>query len=256
MSPLQSIPYTGYNAVVPRPSALPRIQDLAQDQWGLVTRRQIAQAGIGVTTLERLTGVAGVLEPVARGVYQVAGAPVPDHRDLRAAWLQLAPEVPAWERTADQGVVSHRSAAALFGLSHLPADRHEFTVRRRRQTRRRDVRIHIRPLERGEWVALAGLPATRPARTASDLLWDHEDPEAVAQLIADAIRRLLDYPGTFVDDLAQHAARCGLRNGDGLALLGWFLELVAEPDANRWVEEARLHVERASARQETRALVL
>jgi len=96
-----------------------------------------------------------------------------------------------------------------------------------------------------------GLPATRPARTASDLLWDHEDPEAVAQLIADAIRRLLDYPGTFVDDLAPHAARFGLRNGDGLALLAWFLELVDEPDANRWVEEARLHVERASARQDT-----
>jgi hypothetical protein len=221
-----------------------------------VTRRQIAQAGIGATTLERLTRPTGVLEPVARGVYQVAGAPVPDHRDLRAAWLQLAPEVPAWERTADQGVISHRSAAALYGLGHLPADQHEFTIPRRHQTRRRDVRIHVRPLQRGEWARLAGLPVTRPARIASDLLWDHEDPEAVAQLIADAIRRFLDYPGTFADSLAPQAMRFGLRKGDGLALLRWFLELVAEPEANRWMQEARLHVERASAPQAATAIAL
>jgi hypothetical protein len=34
------------------------------------------------------------------------------------------------------GVVSHRSAAELYGLGHLTADQHEFTVPSRRQTRR------------------------------------------------------------------------------------------------------------------------
>jgi hypothetical protein len=56
---------------------------------------------------------AGILDRVAHGVYRLAGAPPPDYPDLRAAWLQLAPQVPAWERTPEQGVVSHRSAAAL-----------------------------------------------------------------------------------------------------------------------------------------------
>src|SRR5271156_1184899 len=141
-----------------RPSPLTPIGELAQDQWGLVTRRQLMDAGIGSKTLERLVGPGGALERVAWGVYLLAGAPIPDHRDLRAAWLQLAPEIPAWERAADQGVVSHRSAAALYGLGNLPADRHEFTVPRRRQTRRRDVRIHVRSLSDGEWLHLGGLP--------------------------------------------------------------------------------------------------
>lgn len=232
-----------------RPSSFYRIQDLTQDQWGLVTRRQIEDAGIGETTLERLTRPKGGLERVAHGVYQVAGAPTPDHRDLRAAWLQLAPEVPAWKREPDQGVVSHRSAANLYGLGHLPADQHEFTVPRRRQTRRPDVRLHVRSLGDREWIIHDGLPVTRPARIASDLLSDHEDPEAVAQVVADAIRANLDYPGTFADSLATYALRFGLRRGDGIALLRWFFDLVAAPGSDRWLHEARLHQDRSLAAQ-------
>ena len=221
---------------------LPRLQELAQEQWGLLTRRQIGDRGIGSTTLERLTSPGGGLERVATGVYRVVGAPIPDHLDLRAAWFQLAPAVPAWDRTAADGVVSHRSAASVYGLGHLPADRHEFTVPKRKQTRRPDVRIHVRRLEDREWIGLRGLPVTRPSRIASDLLWDHEDPEAVAQLIADAIRPVYDYPGTFADSLAPHAARFGLRRGDGLALLQWVLDITGDPERDRWMDEARIHV--------------
>ena len=98
-----------------------------------------------------------------------------------------------------------------------------------------------------------GLPVTRPSRIASDLLWVHEDPEAVAQIVADAIRKVVDYPGTFADSLAPHAGHLGLRKGDGLAVLGWFLELVGDPDAERWMDEARFHLHRASAREEAAA---
>lgn len=234
----------GYNAVVHRPSVLYRLQDLTQDQWGLVTRRQMTACGIGDTTLERLSSADGVLERVATGVYRLAAAPVPDYMDLRAAWLQLAPAIPAWDRTADQGVVSHRSAASVYGLSHLPADRHEFTLSRRKQSRRSDVRIHVRGLTDGQWITLRGLPVTRPSTIASDMLWDHEDPEAVARLIADSIRPVYDYPGTFADQLAPHASKFGLRKGDGLGLLQWFLELAGDPDAKRWMAEARTHVDR------------
>ena len=233
-----------------RSSPLLRIQDLAQEQWGLVTRRQMEAAGIGRTTLDRLTAPGGLLERVATGVYRLIAAPAPDHQDLRAAWLQLAPEIPAWEQTATRGVVSHRSAASMYGLGHLPADRHEFTVSKRKQTRRSDVRIHIRPLEDREWIGHRGLPITRPSRITSDLLRDHEDPEAVAQLISDAIRSVYDYPGTFAESLAPHAAQFGLRRGDGVSLLRWFLDLTGDADTERWMEEARAHVERNSAQAE------
>jgi Transcriptional regulator, AbiEi antitoxin len=223
---------------VTRSAPLPKLGELAQDQWGLVTRRQAELAGVGTTTLERLAAPGGSLERVARGVYQVAGAPIPDHRDLKAAWLQLAPAVPAWERTVHQGAVSHRSAAAAYGLGHLTADWHEFTVPERRQTRRSDVRFHVGPLRDAEWIVLRGLLVTRPSRIASDLLRDHEDPESVAQLIVDSIRGVFDYPGTFADALGDQAHRFGLRRGDGLGLLRWLLGLTSDPQAPRWLEEA------------------
>lgn len=229
------------------PSNLTRLAEIAQDQWGLVTRRQAVRAGIPKTTLERLTAEGSLLERVAHGVYRLTGAPAPDHLELRAAWLQLAPDVPAWERTPDQGVVSHRSAAALYGLGHLPADRHEFTVPRRRQSRRPDVRLHLRRLDPLECIELRGLPATRPSRIASDLLLDREDPEAVAHVVVDAIREAYDYPGTFADALAPHAAKFGLRRGDGPALLRWLLDLVGDRDTERWMQEAREHVTRVAA---------
>lgn len=197
----------------------------------------------------------GDLERIAHGVYRLRGAPTPDHVELRGAWLQLAPETPAWERESDDGVVSHRSAAEIYGLGHLPADVHEFTVPRRRQTRRPDVRLHVRPLRDGEWISLRGLLVTRPSRIASDLLLDGEDPAAVAQLVADAIRPVLDYPGTFVDALAPFAARFALRRGDGLALLRWLLDLVGDPETEVWINEARGHVAGGSdkAQEHTRA---
>lgn len=224
---------------MPRIATLRRLSPFAEEQWGLVTRQQAELlAGIAPATFARMTKDDAVLERVAHGVYRLAGAPVSDHLELRAAWLQLAPGTPAWERRADQGVISHRSAATLFELGHLPADRHEFTLPHRRQSRRPDVRLHRRRLEDHDWIDLRGLPVTRPSRITSDLLDDLEDPEAVAQVVADAIRAGYDHPSAFAEALASHAARFGLRRGDGLALLTWLLDLAGDPDAPLWVQEA------------------
>jgi len=237
--------YMSYNAVVTRYSTLNRIARIAEDQWGLITRRQAEGAGVSQATLHRLAKT-GILDRVAHGVYRLTGAPPPDYLDLRAAWLQLAPEVPAWERTPEQGVVSHRSAATLYGLGHLPADRHEFTLPERRQSRRSDVRLHHRAVRPDDWIVLHGMPVTRPSRIAADLLGDKEDPEAVAQVIADALRPVYDYPGAFAATLAPYAASFGLRRGDGLALLRWLLDTVGDPQMSSWIDEARAHVERSS----------
>jgi Transcriptional regulator, AbiEi antitoxin len=234
-----------YNAVVAQYSTLGRIARIAEDQWGLITRRQAEAAGVSQATLQRLAKT-GVLDRVAHGVYRLTGAPLPDDLDLRAAWLQLAPGVPAWERAPEQGVVSHRSAAALYGLGHLPADRHEFTLPERRQSRRSDIRLHHRAVRPGEWIVLHGMPVTRPPRIAADLLGDREDPEAVAQVVADALRAVYDYPGAFADALAPYAASFGLRREDGLALFRRLLDTAGDPEASRWIEEARVQAERSS----------
>jgi predicted transcriptional regulator of viral defense system len=224
-----------------RDPALAKLSPIAEDQWGLLTRRQAEKAGIPPATLARLTAEGTVLRRVAHGVYRLGGAPPPDHEALRAAWLQLEPDVPAWQRTPEQGVVSHRSAAALYELGELPADVHEFTVSRRRQSRRKDVRLHRRKIGKGQVLPWKGMPTTLPAQTASDLLYEHEDPEAVARIIVEAIRRANDYPGTIAQAIAPHAAQFGLRRGDGLALFRWLVGLVGDPEADQWMREAREH---------------
>lgn len=220
-----------------RYATLGRLASVAEDQWGLLTRRQAELAGVSRATLQRMAGT-GLLERVAHGVYHLAGAPLPDQAELRAAWLQLAPGVPAWERTRAGGVVSHRSAAALYGLGHLPADQHDFTLPGRRQSRRADVRLHRRPVGDSEWAWLRGLPVTRPARTAADLLHDREDPEAVAAVIADALRSGCEHPAAVAGALAPLAARSGFRRDDGLALLRWLLDTAGDPAVAGWLAEA------------------
>jgi hypothetical protein len=205
----------------------------------------MVERGIGQTTIDRLSMEGGALERVATGVYRITAAPLPDHLELRAAWLQLSPGKPAWSRTPDEGVVSHRSAASMYGIGDLPADIQQFTMPRRRQTQRPDVRIHVRKLTAQEWIGLKGLPVTRPSRIASDLLSDNEDPEAIARLIAESIRLAFDYPGTFADQLASHAAHFGLRKQDGLGLLRWLLELTEDRNAPQWIAEARAHVDQS-----------
>lgn len=204
----------------------------------MLTRRQAELAGVSPATLQRLSD-QGVLRRVAQGAYLIAGAPPPDLVDLRAAWLQLAPSTPAWRRSPEQGVVSHRSAAAVYDLGHLPADRHDFTLPVRRQTRRPDVRIHKRTLAADDVRSVRGMLTTRPARIAIDLLSDLEDPESVGHVIADALRGGHDAPDAIASALGAGASRHGFPGGDGPAVLGWLLDLAGDPDVARWSREAR-----------------
>jgi len=210
-----------------RSLALPRLPK-TNGASSLVGRSR--ERGYPGQTIQRLADQS-VLERVAHGVYRLSGAPRPDHLDLRAAWLQLAPDVPAWERRPEQGVVSHRSAAALYGIGHLPADVHEFTVPTRRQSRRNDVRLHQGKV--GHAVVLGGLSVTRPSHIVFDVLAEREDPAAVAHIVADAVSATDDDRITFAEALAPHARKFGLRRGDGIALLEWLLDLVADPEQPR-----------------------
>lgn len=202
-----------------------------------MTKQQVEATGVAWSTLARRVR-SGSLERVAHGVYRIRGAGTPEHLDLRAAWLQLNPTIPAWERTPSEGVISHRSAASLYNLGHLPADVHEFTLPARRQTRRDDVRIHRGDIPDGSWVTVNGLPTTRPSRIAADLLNAREDPGAVGALIADALRGVYDYPRTVAEAIAPYAAAYGLRRGDGIALLRWLLDLTGDPERESWLAEA------------------
>lgn len=214
----------------------PLALSIAEEQWGLLTKQQIEATGIAWSTLSRQLR-RGVIERVAHGIYRVRGASDVDHLELRAAWLQLNPSVPAWSRGPADGVVSHRSAAALYGIGHLPADIHEFTLPGRKQTRRQDVRLHRGDVQ-DSWIILRGLPATRPRRIAADLLARREDLAAVAELVSDALRLRYDDPTALAYAIAPYAATYRLRRGDGVGLLRWLLSMTADRDRDQWLAEA------------------
>jgi hypothetical protein len=202
------------------------VVDLAEGQWGLVTRAQVKAAGVSDATFARFVDRA-LVERIAHGVYRVRGAGEPDHLQLRSAWLQLDPGRPAWERLddADVAVVSHTSAASLHGVGDLRPDIHEFTSPRRWQTRRRDVRVHKGTVPDSEQILLKGLPTTRAGRMIADLLADHIELEAVARITVQVLENIYDYPRVVAEKIAPFAASFGFRPGDGVAFLKHLLNL-------------------------------
>lgn len=216
------------------------IPEFAEGQWGLITRRQLGALGIRPATLARLLA-DGTLERVTHGVYRVRGSGEPDHVGLRAAWLLLDPAVAGWQRldNLDVALVSHASAAELYGVGDLRADVHEFTLHARRQTRRSDVRLHHGDVPRDDRIVLHGLPVTRASWMIGDLLADHIDPETVARITTEVIDRMLDYPAVIAERVAPFAPRFGLSRGDGLGVLDQLLTLADYGDRDSIIDQAR-----------------
>jgi|SRR5665811_201387 len=217
-----------------------RLSEIAEGQWGLITRRQAREAGVGNTSLARLTEDRR-LERVAHGVYRIRGAGEPDHLGLRAAWLQLAPETLAWARLddPDDAVVSHASAASLHRVGDLRADVHEFTLPRRRQTRRRDARLYRGRVPVTDRIVLSGLPVTRPARMIADLLADHVEPGVVGQIAAEVLDGGLEDSAEVAERIAPYATRFDLPRGDGRATLDHLLALVGSREPTGTARSAR-----------------
>lgn len=184
------------------------------------------------TTLARMAR-NGVVERVTHGVYRLRGTPSVEHLALRAAWVQLAPDIPVWERTAESGVVCRWSAATMYGLARGSADVFEFTLPVRRQTRRADVKLYRAVLADTGWVRLGGLLVATPGRIVADLLEDGEDLPLVGQFVADALHDAKASEPDVAEAIAPHAAAFGFAAHDGLSLLGWLCRMA--PDRPRQV---------------------
>lgn len=204
------------------------LADLAEAQFGMVTSAQAAAAGVSHLSLSRLAG-DGVLHRIQHGVYRVRGGAGHRAQSLYAAWLALDPAMPAERRSAPvSGVVSHRSAARYYDLGDLQIGASEFVLPARRQSRRRDLRLHRGQLAVHEWEWVDGLPVTRPPRILADLLTDRADPSAVASIAADALRRRLASEAELSAGLASYGRRSG-STGTDLAFLHRFLDISITP---------------------------
>lgn len=231
----------------------PELADIAAEQWGLITTAQARAVGGTPQMMANLCN-RDVLERLTHGVYRLVGVAPDPLDDLRAAWLATDPGRLAGQRLRDPDpvVVSHRSAASIYDLGDLEADRFEFTRNSRQRSTRTDVRFHRLDLQ-GQWRVVDGLPVTTVARTIWDLAAAHVDGGHLASVVRDALTKHGVAADELADVLARYARRYGARNGE--ALLARFLQEagVAEP-AVRAVELATPNAESTKLAQMSKSI--
>jgi very-short-patch-repair endonuclease len=157
----------------------PRDGALAASQHGVVSRRQLLDAGLSSTVVrDRLRG--GRLIRLHRGVYAVG------HRQLRREGHWMAAVLAAGPGAA----LSHRAAAALHGIGTSAGARIDVTAPERR--RLESVRAHRAILHADDVTIVDAVPTTTVARTLLDLAGTHA-PERLRKALNEAERlHLLD----------------------------------------------------------------
>jgi Protein of unknown function (DUF559)/Transcriptional regulator, AbiEi antitoxin len=134
------------------------VAEVAARQWGVVSRRQLRDLGVSTATVDVWVRRSR-LHVVHRGVYAVG------HRTLRVEGRRLA-AVLACGRGA---VLSHRSAAAHWGLLATEQTRIDVTAPRSRDGVP-GIRLHTsRSLDAKDATTHEGLAITTIARTLLDL---------------------------------------------------------------------------------------
>ncbi|MEU7028987.1 hypothetical protein AB0A60_20135 [Streptomyces sp. NPDC046275] len=191
-------------------NALVTLSRVTTQQWGLITSEQAEQVGVDAACLGGLVQ-SGVLTVVGSDVFQLAGAPVPQHLDIKVAWLQLEPGTPAWQRlSGNSGVVSHSSACRLHGLGDLPVGTVEMLAADSSLVEL-GVRVHHAPRPDPTHILVVdGLPVTTAERTITDLLYSGLDGGHVGGVVADAARLGLVDLRSLAQQVAVFASAYGL----------------------------------------------
>jgi very-short-patch-repair endonuclease len=132
---------------------------LARAQHWVLTRADLDALGFSDAAVEHRVAT-GRLHPIARGIYAVGRAEL----SRRGEWIAA---VLACGRGA---VLSHCSAAELWGIGFEEKGRIDVTIRRRSRLERAGVRFHCRPkLPESGVVSRFGIPVTDPVQTLIDL---------------------------------------------------------------------------------------
>jgi hypothetical protein len=134
-----------------------RIAELAEGQHGVVARRQLLALGVGEEAIEVRLRV-GRLHRLHRGVYSVGYRVVSREARWMAAVLFAGPGA----------VLSHRSAAALWGMREPSSRAIEVTTPRKSRSRG-SIQRHFAVLPADEVTERRGIPVTTVPRTLFDL---------------------------------------------------------------------------------------
>jgi very-short-patch-repair endonuclease len=201
------------------------IAKLAGAQHGVVTRSQLGEAGLGRGGIEHRVA-AGRLHRVHRGVYLVG----------HVARAPLAREAAAVLSCGDNALLSHASAAALWGV--LAKDRPgvdvDVTVIGRNPGRRPGVRTHrAREIDPRDRDVRHRIPVTSVARTLLDIAATEPPRELARSVEAARVRRLVGDRELerLLERASGHKGACALRE---------VLRHTAEPAMTRSEAERRM----------------
>jgi very-short-patch-repair endonuclease len=131
-----------------------RVAWIAARQHGAISHAQLIEAGLTAAAVKQ-RATAGWLHRVHLGVYAVGHTRLTQRGRWHAAVLT-------------GGVLSHRSAAALWGIwpdGDRPAITTDGVLRRGAQ----GIEIHVGRLRPGDTIRVDGIPVTKVARTLLDL---------------------------------------------------------------------------------------
>ena len=174
------------------------IVDLAGRQYGVITREQLLQAGLGENVIEHRLAI-GRLHLLHQGVYSVG------HRVLsrEARWLA------AVLASGPEAVLSHWSAAGLWMIR--PNSRSVIDVTCPRKSRSWDgIRRHHKALPPDEVTVEEGIPVTTVPRTIFDLAATEPVDVVKAMLRESEFRQLYDRLSLW-DLVERYPRRRGVR---------------------------------------------
>jgi very-short-patch-repair endonuclease len=173
---------------------------LVREQHGVLTRADLLGLGFSRRSIEHRVK-SGRLHPIARGVYVVG------RRDLTPKGRWMAAVLVCGEGA----MLSHRSAAELWGIGHEEKKRIDLTIRRRREIHRPGLKVRMRPkLPEGSVVRRFGIPVTRPVQTLIDLATELK-PLQLERAVNEADKRDLVDPERLRSALDGYGGMPGVR---------------------------------------------
>lgn len=172
---------------------------IAKRQLGLIASWQLQAAGVSRSSITRRLR-RGALHRVHRGVFLVGHAlQFPGARELAAV---LA--------CGDRAFVSHRSAAALWGLTKVAGAEVEVSVVARNCKPRAGLRVHrVAHLDPRDGAKKNGIPTTSPSRALVDLAASAAPAELETALAEARAQRVMS-DGQLSDTLDRAGNRAGV----------------------------------------------
>ena len=197
---------------------------IARRQYGLITSRQLDQAGLNRNARQLLVR-QGWLHPVRQNVYRLCG--------VQPTWRSTA--LAAVLAAGDDAVLSHYSAAALWELLDPEDLEGGLEITAPRLVRISGVVAHRHVLRRADQGRRSGIPTTGIERTLIDLS-EHKSSRALGRLIDDVVRRDLTTIGRLELATERHRRRGGRSLGSVRDALGQ-RGASYDPGANDWEQE-------------------